>query len=182
MTNGNVPATPALRYPPVDPASATEQQRRVAGEIASGPRGSVSGPFLALLHAPELAGTIQKVGEYLRFDSSLPQNILECAIMTVGRHWSCAYECRFHEPLALAAGVPQVVLDGLADARERESFPPDYRAVIGFCRQALTSGTVEDAEFQAIEAQYGRQGTLELLAVCGYYSTLAMVLNTGGIR
>lgn len=182
MTKGDVPIVPPLRYPPVDPDGASEQQRRAATEIASGPRGKVSGPFLALLHAPDLASRIQKVGEYLRFESSLPQDVLECAIVTVGRHWSCAYECRFHEPLALAAGVPQAVLDGLAQARDLGSFPPDYRDVIGFCRQALASGTVEDAEFQAMEALYGRQGTLELLAVCGYYSTLAMVLNTGGIR
>lgn len=172
----------AMRYPAIDLATSSPEQTQAAEEIASGPRGEVSGPFLPLLHAPELARRIQKVGEYLRFDSSLPKNILECAIVTVGRHWSCAYECRFHEPLALAAGVPQAVLNGLEGGLDLPSFPVEYRAVIGFCRQALRTGVVAEAEFRAVETRYGLQGTLELLAVCGYYSTLAMVLNTAGLR
>lgn len=172
--------TTSERFPAIDLDHATPEQVRAAQEIASGPRGRVSGPFLTLLHAPEIARRLQKVGEYLRFDSSLPKTILECAIVTVGRHWACAYECRFHEPLAREAGVPEAVLKGLEAGADIPSFPPDYRAVIDFCRQALRTGTVDDDAFAAIRAAYGREGALELLTVCGYYSTLAMVLNTSG--
>ena len=53
----------------------TPAQRSVADAIMTGPRKSIGGPFNAWLRSPELADRLQKVGEYLRFDTSLDTRI-----------------------------------------------------------------------------------------------------------
>ena len=50
----------------------TPEQLKVYSAVAGGPRGGVRGPFNALLRSPELCDRVQKVGEYLRYNSSIP--------------------------------------------------------------------------------------------------------------
>jgi 4-carboxymuconolactone decarboxylase len=53
--------------------------------------------------------------------------------------------------------------------------------VHAFCLQAHTTGRVDDATFAAAKELFGLDGVLELLALNGYYSMMAMVLNSSGI-
>jgi 4-carboxymuconolactone decarboxylase len=46
------------RFPIIPPEQWTDAQRRVAQEIAAGPRGEIRGPFLALIHSPEVAARV----------------------------------------------------------------------------------------------------------------------------
>ena len=55
------------RVTPLEPDKLFTDQRRVYDASASGPRGSVRGPFVALMHVPELTDRIQHPGEYLRY-------------------------------------------------------------------------------------------------------------------
>ena len=169
------------RFPEVDLDNATEERRRVADEIKSGPRKAVIGPFIPLLHAPELARRIQKVGEYLLFESSLPKDILECAVITVARRWRSSFEWKIHSDLAANARVPQAVVGGIFSDADAKEVPAPYQLVIAFCRESLSSGDVGEEKFREAQLLYGHQGVLELLTICGYYSTLAMYLNTARI-
>ncbi len=92
----------------------TDAQRAVAAEIASGPRGGVRGPFLALLHNPELARRLQEVGEYLRFQTGLPDRLVELVILVTARHYACQFEWYAHERLARKAGLPDPVIAAIA--------------------------------------------------------------------
>ena len=64
---------------PIDKMSAA--QRSIADAIMSGPRKRMSGPFNAWLRSPELADRLQKVGEYVRFNTSLDKRVNEMAIL-----------------------------------------------------------------------------------------------------
>ena len=81
------------RMPPLDAAAMSDVQRSAAAELAAGPRGGVKGPFIALLRSPELMQRLQKVGEYLRFGSSLEPRVSEFVMLIVSRHW--AFTVRF---------------------------------------------------------------------------------------
>ncbi|MEI9965573.1 MAG: carboxymuconolactone decarboxylase family protein [Caulobacteraceae bacterium] len=93
------------RLPPIPEDRMTADQKAVVAEILAGPRGSVPAPFAALLRSPELTGVVQRLGEYLRFRSPLPDNVKELAILVVARLWGQRYEWAYHLPLALKAGV-----------------------------------------------------------------------------
>jgi 4-carboxymuconolactone decarboxylase len=84
------------RFPALPPERMTDAQRRVHESIAAGPRGGVRGPFNALLRSPELADRVQRVGEYLRFNSSLPARLNELAILVNARFWGSRYEWWAH--------------------------------------------------------------------------------------
>ena len=84
------------RFPQVPRDQLTDAQKQVYDAIAGGPRGGVRGPFGPLLRSPELADRVQKLGEYLRFDSSLPARLNEMAILINARFWESKYEWNAH--------------------------------------------------------------------------------------
>ena len=71
------------RFPELKPEQWNDEQKQVAQAIVAGPRGSVRGPFVPLLHSPGLAGPAQQAGAYLRYNSSLPSVLNEFAILIV---------------------------------------------------------------------------------------------------
>jgi len=49
------------------------------------------------------------------------------------------------------------------------------------CGQAHQSGRLDDETFAALRGRFGLDGVLDLLVLNGYYSSMAMVLNTAGM-
>ncbi len=76
------------RFKELQKSDMTDAQRKAYDGIVSGPRGGARGPFNALLRSPDLADRVQRVGEYVRFNSSLPARLNELAILVVARYWS----------------------------------------------------------------------------------------------
>ena len=169
------------RFPRLTPEAMTEAQREVAAEIAAGPRGEVRGPFIALMHHPELARRLQQLGEQLRWGSKLPARLVELAVLITARRWTCQHEWTIHEKLARKAGLDGAIVEAIAEGREPRGLPPEEAAVYAFCREAHAGGRVGDAPFAAVRDRFGLDGALELLALSGYYSLMAMVLNTAGL-
>jgi 4-carboxymuconolactone decarboxylase len=168
------------RFPRLTEEAMSPEQREVARAIAAGPRGEVRGPFVALLHHPALARHLQSLGEQLRWKSKLPPHLVELAVLITARRWTCQHEWLIHEQLARKAGLDGAIIDALREQRD----PPaagDEALVHAFCREAHASGRVSDAAFEAVRARYGLDGALELLVLCGYYTLMAMVLNTAGL-
>ena len=64
------------RFKPIEQAAMTEEQRRVAQSLLKGPRHG-PGPFHALLRSPELAERVRNLGDYIRFQNSLPAKVRE---------------------------------------------------------------------------------------------------------
>jgi 4-carboxymuconolactone decarboxylase len=168
------------RFPKLTAEEMTLEQREVAAAITAGPRGEVRGPFIALLHNPGIARYLQGLGEQLRWKGKLPQKLVELAVLITARRWTCQHEWLIHEQLARKAGLDGAIIDALRDGRE----PPakgDEALVIAFCRDAHATGRVSDTAFEAVRARFGLDGALELLVLSGYYTMMAMVLNTAGL-
>jgi 4-carboxymuconolactone decarboxylase len=85
-----------------------------------------------------------------------------------------------HSKLALENGLSAEVVDAIAAAREPQ-LSDDEKAVYAFCREVHATGRASDAAFAQIERRYGLDGALELIALNGYYTLMAMVLNTAGL-
>lgn len=165
------------RLPPLEPHAMSEAQKRAAGELAAGPRGGVRGPFVALLRSPELMSRLQKVGEYLRYQSALAPRLSEFAILVVSRHWTQQFEWRVHVPLALKAGIEQGALDALAEGRRPAPMKHDEALVYDFCDELFRNHGVSDATFGAAVGLLGEQGLVDLIALVGYFVTVSMVMN-----
>lgn len=168
------------RLTPLDEQRLTPEQRRAVEEIVSGPRGGLNGPFLTLLRSPELMTRVQKVGEFLRFESSLPPAVMELAILLVAKRWNQGFEWVFHRPLALRAGVPESVVEAVAAGRRPDDLPEQLAATWDLVSELVSTGEVGDAAFEAAHRVLGETVLVELVATVGYYTTLAMVMNVAG--
>jgi len=169
------------RLPPIPESELNEAQRRVRDGIASGPRGGVRGPFDALLRSPELADRLQKVGAYVRFESSLPARLSELAILVTARHWGAQYEWWAHRRLAEKAGLAPAIADAIAEGRRPGALQEDEAAVYDFCRELHETKHVSDAAWSAALARFGERGVIDLIGTCGYYGAVSMVLNAARV-
>ena len=165
------------RMPPLPRERMTEAQRAAADELIAGPRKGVKGPFIPLLRSPELMARLQKVGEYLRFDSVLPPRLSEFATLVVARHWTQQFEWFVHVPLALKAGVTQDTIDALRDGRRPASLDADEACVHDLAGELLRHHGVSDATYAAAVERFGEQGVVDLVALIGYFALVSMVLN-----
>jgi 4-carboxymuconolactone decarboxylase len=171
----------AQRFPKLTPEGMTPAQRDVAAEITAGPRGEVRGPFIALLHNPELARHVQRLGEHLRWKGKLPARLKELAVLVTARRWTCQHEWVMHSKLALQGGLGAAMVEDIRDGREPKGMLDEEKAVYNFCRELHANGRVSDETFAFIKGHFGLDGALELIALNGYYSLMAMVLNTAGL-
>ena len=165
------------RMPPLSSRDLTPQQRAAHDELVSGPRGKLAGPFVPLLRSPDLMGRVQKVGEYLRFESDLPEAIKEMAILVVARHWSQSYEWSFHLPLALSAGVPRAAAEAIAEGRRPEGLNAIAKAAYDLLDELQRDKAVSDEVYRRAELAFGEQGVIDLIGFAGYYALLAMTMN-----
>ena len=158
------------------------RQKEVVDKIAGGPRGGVRGPFLALIHHPDLADVVQQVGEQLRYKATLPTALIELAILVVARHWTCQFEWFAHDRFARAnTDLPDGIIRALQIGAIPDGMTDEQRVVHDFVVRTIKSGAPSDAVYDEAVQLFGRQGVLDLLVTCGYYSMLAMLLNTAQI-
>jgi 4-carboxymuconolactone decarboxylase len=167
------------RFKPLSENNMSDAQKKAAQDLISGPRGkwNPGGPNALLLHSPDLMSRTQKVGEYLRYQSSLPSRLREFAIIITGRLWNAQVEWIEHHPLALKAGLDSAVAEDLRHGKRPTTMKDDEAAIYQFLTELHETRGVSDATFNNAIDRFGERGVMDLIGTTGYYSMLAMVLN-----
>ena len=174
---GSAVALTGERMPQIPLEKMTPAQRAVADAIVSGPRGGMRGPFNSWLRSPELADRLQKVGEYVRFNTSLDKRLNEMAILMTAQHWGSQYEWYAHAPLALKAGLDPAIVNALGEGRKPDAMKEDEAIVWEFTTQLRRARNVDDAIYARAVEKFGENGIVDLIAVNGYYDVVSMTLN-----
>jgi 4-carboxymuconolactone decarboxylase len=159
----------------------TPAQRGVAEAIMSGPRKGMNGPFNAWLRSPELADRLQKVGEYVRFNTSLDKRLNEMAIIMTAQYWGSQYEWYAHAPLAIKAGLDPEIVAALGAGGKPEKMKDDEAIVWEFSTQLRRDHEVDDALYARAVEKFGENGVMDLIAVNGYYDVVSMTLNVAHV-
>lgn len=165
------------RMPPLPAAKMTDAQRKAAEEMIAGPRKGVKGPFVPLLRSPELMDRLQKVGEYLRFQSSLDQRISELVMLVVSREWTQQFEWFVHVPLGRKAGISEDTIAALADGRRPSGMSEDEQVAYDFCEELLRNKGVSETTYRRGVDRFGENGVIDMLGVAGYFTTVSMMMN-----
>lgn len=158
-------------------AEMDDAQRAVAEEAIAGKRGRIPAPLRAWLHSPELGRRAQKLGEFVRYDTSLPPVLSELAILVTARHWTSHFEWYAHKRDGLAAGIDPAVIDAIAERRTPDFADPTAKLVHDYTRLLLATGRVSDALHSEAVALLGERGVVDLVGIVGYYSLVALTLN-----
>ena len=172
---------PLLTYDDTD-----ERQRALWDQIAKSrgdaldivtSDGELAGPFAAFVLRPALGEHLISVGAQVRFNSSLPDHLLELAITTVGARWKSEFEFWAHSGLAVQAGIRQEVIDALAHGHTPVFDDEAERAIYNYALDLSTDGHVDQAVYDAAEAVVGTDGIVDLTHTIGYYSQISFILN-----
>lgn len=160
------------------PETMTSAQREVYEQIVSGPRRTLVGPLRAALHNPVLADRWQRLGQVLRFETSLPARLNELAILVTARRWNSELEWAIHAGDADRAGLDPAIAEAIRTCSVPAFGDDDAaREIYDYACELVQRGDVSEATYAAIVARWGEVGAVELTAVIGYYSMVAMTLN-----
>ena len=173
------------RLQPLLPENMSEAQREMYDTVLSGkrgagltaPDGSLIGPFNAMIRNPLLGDRLQRVGETLRFDSSLSRRVIEITTLVVGAHWRAQYAWWAHERLAKQAGLSDAVIASIK-CGERPDLADDREATAyDLATELHRTQRLSDATYNRAVDHFGEAGVLELLSLVGYYTAISVILN-----
>jgi 4-carboxymuconolactone decarboxylase len=166
------------RMPPIPPQKMTDAQRNAAQELQNARGYALRGPWHPLLRSPDLMGRILELSDYLRFNSALPPRLSEFVILMTAREWTQQYEWQAHHPLALKGGLKPEIAQAVAEGRRPAGMAEDEAAVYDLISELLHNRAVSDDTYAKALAKFGEQGVVDAVTLSGYYTTIAMILNT----
>ena len=154
----------------LDPA-AQKVYERIAAK-----RGKIRGPYVPLMHHPALAERVGDLGEYLRFDATLPGDLRELAVLITARHVAQPFEWVMHALVAKKEGLPDDVIELIRARGDLAALPARYVRAAKVVQHVLARESVPQPLQDQIQQEVGVTGLVELVVLTGYYQAIAAVL------
>ena len=156
----------------------SQEQKRIAADIASVRGGYVRGPFAIWIRNPELAETAHKLGNALRIHGKLDRRLFELIIAVVAHHWSAQYEWYAHMKRGLEAGLPIELYEAIRTGKIPKFSTDKERIVYECVNELIKSKNLSQKSYDLLVQNLGLDDTIELITVVGFYTMIAMVLNS----
>ncbi|HSJ84607.1 MAG TPA: carboxymuconolactone decarboxylase family protein [Acidimicrobiia bacterium] len=150
-------------------------QVEVFDHIAASRGGEMIRPFAAMLHRPEIARAAADLGAVIRYQSTLSDHDREVVICATAVERDCGFEWESHSPIALSVGVSDATLTSIESGEA--VVDAEDRVLVDFVRELSREGRVSDPTYRAAHSRLGEAGTVELAAIVGYYTMLALFMN-----
>jgi 4-carboxymuconolactone decarboxylase len=166
------------RMPPIPADALTEEQRQAVAEFKVARGVDLTGPFFALLRSPEVLNRARAMGDYLRYKTSLPPRLSEFVILMTSRTWSQQYEWNIHFPIAIKAGLSPEVAAAIAQGRRPANMTMEEGLLYDFHDELSRTQAVSDGTYARMVSTFGEKGLVDTVGIVGYYTLLAMMLNT----
>jgi 4-carboxymuconolactone decarboxylase len=165
------------RMAPIPKDKMSDAQKKAAAEFEAA-RGTLTGPWQVMLRSPEMINRARGLSDYLRFKSSLPPRLSELVILITAREWAQQYEWNAHHPLALKGGLDPAIAKAVGEGRRPEKMAEDEAILYDFCMELHRNRSVSDATYARAVGKFGEQGVVDAVGLSGWYTLVAMVLNT----
>jgi len=139
-------------------------------------RGRLPGPAKIIVHNPKLSKVIGPFSAHFRGPYSLSEREREIAVCIVNSHFHTNYATNAHERAAKAAGLPndkvEAILSGLQTSFDDKREQVVYEMAICLINSRWVSKGLFDRALEAL----GHVGITDVIALMGYYTTVAMTL------
>jgi len=170
------------RMPTIAPEKYDETQKKAAADFLESRKTPVFGPFEPLMYSPELMSIARSMGDYLRYKPAIGTTLSEFVILVTAREWGQDYEWHVHAPIALKQGIKKEIVDAIADGRRPVGMSEDEEICYDFSIELHRNKRVSDATYQRAVAKFGEKGVMDIVGINGYYTFLAMAMNTAHYR
>ena len=177
MTTSTTPRFPVLTLDTVSP-----EQRPLAEQIVKVSSIGLGGPYSPLIRSPVMGQHMFDLLAYLRWNTSLPLNLNEFAILIVGRQWRSQVEWFAHVPIAIKAGLGADIIAELKANKRPSNMTPIEAITYDFVTELTTTHVVSDATFARAKSLYTEQQIVDLTTVAGTYITIAMLISMANMQ
>lgn len=168
-----------MRAPPIPADRLTLEQKTVCDEIFRITGRSITGPFAPLLPAPHVAAAAVQMFDAFRSKRKLEERLFEFFILVIARQWSSQFEWHTHEQRAIDAGLAAETAADVRDGRVPATMREDERMVYDVTTELQQSRSLSEGSFnRALEILKDRELVVELIAGIGFYTMVAIVLNS----
>jgi 4-carboxymuconolactone decarboxylase len=133
------------------------------------------GPYRFLLNDPILTKYIERLGYYYKYEGTLPRDVFQFLVLGFAKQADIEFIWRDHIEPAREAGLPDRVIDDLKSGKT--DLGPPYQGVrelMGYCHRYQS---IPKALQDQIIADFGVDGLLELVTLCGFYTMIGMINN-----
>ena len=165
------------RLGPVDRNTVTPEQQWAIDRFVAGRIGAVRGPAEIWLRSPGLADLERQMVEFVRYDTSIPRDVVELVLLITGAHWKAQVEFWGHSRMALHAGIPAEAIEAIRTGRHPELPRPDLQAAYDLVSEFYATNRVSKPTYDRALAELGERGLVEIIGACGLYGLVSMTLN-----
>jgi 4-carboxymuconolactone decarboxylase len=95
----------------------------------------------------------------------------------IARHWDADYVRQAHIREGKRVGLSQETVDALVAGTDPKLTDLHERGVYDFATALVAGAKVSDDRFAEIEKALGRNGIAEVLALLGYYTSVALAMK-----
>ncbi len=159
----------------MDPATFPAPTKALYERIAARRRAKgegFGGPYLALLNHPALAERVEALGFYLKFEGVLPRVHYQFIVLSVARATGAGFEWQDHVQHALAAGLPQNIIDGIGGTA---ALPHPFGLLRDILTKTLAWQPIPEALQAQAAAEWGKDGLVEIVVISGFYQMFAAI-------
>lgn len=151
----------------------TAEQAKVFKNLVAG-RGRLLTPYKIWIHSPAVAAAMETLGTFLNKASSLTEREVELLICIIANHWNGEYVWTVHVKTCVGLGYAPDVFEAIRKGRTPNFDRERERAVYDLAASAMHAAGEDDEVFARADKLLGRNGIAEVLALLGYYSSVAM--------
>ncbi|MBT6464322.1 MAG: carboxymuconolactone decarboxylase family protein [Proteobacteria bacterium] len=171
-----------MRLPDIKTEELSVEQSGLLEAMQSGPRkggigdNPLGGPFGVWVRTPVLGQAIQSLGSTIRFKTSLPSDIREIVICTVGTFYQSEFEVAVHKDIAIKAGVSVQALERLCSGLDPK-FSGAQKIAHQLTTEMLKQHRISQSTFETALISLTTEKIMELVATVGYYCLVSHTLN-----
>lgn len=139
-------------------------------------RGSVDGPYDALMRIPALAGKICDLGDYFRNESLLSGADRELAILATAREIGSQYEWDKHEKLARQAGARSEAIEAVRSMRF-DSLSQRELVIVEVVQSLFRTKSLPQRLYQKAIDELSETILIELVTLAGFRCSIAFLIS-----
>ena len=165
----------------IGPLDAEKWDARLATIVAD-MRGQPLNVHKLLANNPDLLLAWWSFRNHVVSGGRLTDRYRELIILRVAVHMKCWYEWASHVERGQAAGLSLQDIEAVRTTEIQSALAASEELVLQAIDECFTEQRITGKTYTALRAHFSSEELMDLLAICGAYFTLGIMINTWGLE